>query len=164
MDSSDQEKELRITNINYPIMRVGYANFVIVVSFFLMILFNQLISDLSFSALSRFFLLALITTCTIKIYLHSVAKFYNDENKSLTVLGPLFKKRIFFSDIVKMKIFGIPASMTIVLMVKTKNSALPSFFYFVAVSNLLGTYNETKEKLASLLETGVVAGDRGNDG
>jgi len=151
MDSSAKDKELKISGSTVPIIRAGFANIIFIVLFSFLVLLNQLLSDLSLSTLPRAILVILIIALAIKIYLHSVSRFYIREDGSFVIVGPLFEKRIHLLNVAKTKIYGMPTSMTIVLMIKTKNSLLPSFFFFVAISNFLGPFNETKEKLASIL-------------
>ena len=88
----------------------------------------------------------------LKVYNHSVSKLFLKNRTRLIIVGP-FSESVFDSSEVELtKVYGIPSSMTIFVMIKKTTSVLPKFYFFVALSTNCGSYADTITRLKLLLK------------
>jgi hypothetical protein len=149
----NSDKDIIIVNSSHlPIIRVGYSNIIFFLLAIALIFVNQILIEINSSVYIKFLILLAISSMTFKVYTHSVSRLYIKDNKSLVFVGPISKSIIDASKIRMTKVYGIPSSMTIFILIKKRGTAIPVFHFFIAVSTNYGSYLDAKRKLIALLQ------------
>jgi hypothetical protein len=153
-----QRTEIIVTSSNVPIIRSGFSNVIFFLLAVALIFVNQILNDFGVPPLIKTIIAIIICVVALKVYGRSVSKLYVKDGKNLVIVGPVSESMIDVSEIEKADVYGIPSSMTIFVIVKTKKANFPKWYFFVSVSTNCGSYAETKTRLTGLL--GELAGDR----
>lgn len=152
MLSNMEHEGIIISRSNVPIIRAGLSNIIFLLLLVTLVLVNQVLYDFDMRLFPRILILLGICLVILKAYNHSVSRLFIKDGKNLVLVGP-FSESVFDSSTIEVaSVYGIPSSMTIFIMIKKKTSALPRFYFFVAVSTNYGSYADTKTKLVSLLK------------
>ncbi len=147
-----KQEGMAISSCDVPVIRVGFSNIIFLLFFIGLILINQVLNDYGVNIFVKGIILFCFCLSTLKVYTHSVSKIYIKDRKTIVIVGPFSDTKIELVEIIGVKIYGIPSSMTIFLEVKRKMYFLPSFYYFVSTSTNYGPYADTRIKLISLLK------------
>lgn len=143
--------EVIINNSNIPVIRAGYANFIFLLLVVGLILTNQALIDIGVIMALRLITLFLFCILMLKIYTQSISKILI-KNEELIIVGPISQNVFRFDEMLDVKVYGLPTSMTIFVKIKEQATKLPKFFFFIAVSTNHGTYLNTKIEVETLLE------------
>ncbi len=146
-----KQEDLIVSNSNVPLIRAGYANIIFLLLIIGLILIKQALSAFQIPAYVQWLLLSNYCLMILISYIHSISRISIKDKKTLVLTTPFSATKINNSEIDNAKVFAIPSSMTIILKIRRKTSALPEFYYFIAASTNYGSYADTRTKLVSLL-------------
>ena len=147
-----KQEALIVSSSNTPIIRAEFSNFILFLLFIGLIFINKVLIDFGFNFYLKFLILLGVCLIAFSIYNQSISRLHIKDEEELIITGPLFKSIFKLSEIEKVEVYGIPSSMTIFVTIKKKNSLIPKFYYFIAISTNYGAYADTKDKLISLFE------------
>ena len=126
--------ELVINDSATKVVRAGFGNMVIPLSFVALVLLNQLLLDLNVSIYFRSIVTLFVLVFFVKLYLSNISKISIDEH-SLNFTTPLDVKSIRKNEIKSIKIYPIRVNRTVVLFVWNSNKMLPTIYSFVTVNS-----------------------------
>ena len=152
MASDSDPTEIIITSSNVPVIRSGLSNILFFLCIIAVIFFNQILKELHVSLLPRLICILIICTAALAIYSRSVARIYFKDGRAVVIVRPVSETELEASQIKSIDVYGIPASMTIFLLVRMRKIKFPKWFFFVAVSTNCGSYGATFTKLKKLSE------------
>lgn len=150
--SNMEHEGIVVSGSNVPVIRAGFSNILFLLLIIILILINQLFLGFNMSLFPRLLILFVICLVMLKVYNQSVSKLFLKDRTKLVIIGPFSESAFDSSEIELTRVYGIPSSMTIFIMIKKTTSVLPKFYFFVALSTNCGSYEDTKTRLQLLLK------------
>jgi hypothetical protein len=133
-------------------IRVGFANIVIFLLILSVLLLSEILDYFSIAKFWKIFVIVIYCIFGIKFYSQSVSSIQKTQKEELIIINTFSRSKIDLADIEWTKIYTIPTSCAIFLLIKRKGALFPNLNHFISPQTNQGSFKETYIKLSSLIE------------